>query len=373
MKKTLLTILAAVAMTFAMTSCDPTLDLDGKSWKKQKAYDPETPAEKATVVLEGYTDDYYFWTDEEAAVIRNYSAKIVGGDTVFSFTGIEKETINYTLYIAADKDNDSRGRVTVYRDKKVVIQKDKAPETNPAYGLLKLTVNEPKSDELYPKGDYTVTDIWPMRPKADKDLVTFGGANDKVDGKYEVKDTLKFKNVEIKNGETVWLPVTAGYYVLGVFQKYRNQSEPDKTGHREKVLSKYHNEDESVNTAKVTSEIINSNKVSIYRLGKKVEGETETITAPAGSTKEVEIQKYAYAEDAKPKDVLDDYLDVNEKCMFGEDIEIIAHKTTSINTYDIDSYIFYFGLDVKKDKTRYRNADGDYVTEVELTAGSFEK
>lgn len=356
MKKSIITIIAAVAMLGAMTGCaDLTkkggdINENAKDWKFQspKANDA-LPEKTGSVVLNWgkYDVDWAKWTDKDGKVLevtgRNSE---IGTDkvTIFAFTGLTKDT-EYVLYIGmtnwdgklsnnqTTNDVDFRGAVKVRPGKDVTISAKNFSEYIKTVGILTIENNEPKSGSLYTDGDYTITEIWPLQPKDE--------TKTKIGDKYRVIGDMKFQNLSVKKGEEVKVLLSAkDDLIVGLYQPNRNKKDGETA-----ATCKY----------------------------------TDWSKVPSNVGPDWGV------------DNLEDYLDANIHSMFADKVRMQRHSEvfthyfldgngveTSQQIAKIYSNSFNtnrFNYKDKADIIRTKTADGEDIIEeiVEVETGSFEK
>lgn len=375
MKKTLITVIAAAAMLMGLASCSmltkDALKNDGKSWKNKRNTLNTADPDCGKVTLKNTADykvtgTYFMWTNENGIVrddLPTTPKKDGNGDYYFQITPamIQKEDLNgnersevfvlYTVISGKDKDHedltkwDVRGRFAVYTDASVDVYVEKYPEVIAPVGVVSITNDEPVNSSVYKNGDYTITEIWPLDPKADKEGST--AENDKIGGKYVVSETMVFKKLTVKKGETIKVPVKAGKQIIGLYQPNRDTapkgSELEYGGPSAADIKNTKHYDTDGDGVK------DKTRAELYGFADKIADLVETDAKDAKK-----IEKY--------------YADANIATIFANEIKVAAHGTVNAgNSSGFGAYFFNH-----KDGIRTREA-GDEVYDVEVIEGTMEK
>ncbi len=246
MKKSIISIIAAVAMLGALTGC---ADLTGKkddisekskAWKSPHTEKVTELGTMASVVVEmdKYTPNWWCWTDDQGRVFNVYEPNKVTAEGkttwTFTFTSVEEKS-KYVLYLGfsdypatklsnnqTTDDVDFRGTVTVKPGYATMIKASNFSEYIKTVGILTIENNEPKSGSLFTNGDYTITEIWPLQPK--------DSTKTKIGEKYRVIGDMRFQNLSVKNGEQVKVLLSAkDDLIVGLYQPNRNKKTDGET------------------------------------------------------------------------------------------------------------------------------------------------
>lgn len=382
MKKTLFTLVAATAMILGLAGCDKitkdALDNDSESWGGQVSEETKDATEQYTATMT-VSDDFEpdsswdVWTDVKGLVLPKQPTKKVNADKSITWT-FSKEILDlndynqspsseyFVLYIhikGTDKkagsleNKDVRGRVMIYNNRKVTFESKNYKEVIDQVGVVSIKNDEPTATgSVYKNGDYTITEIWPLDPLADKEndvteedgSVTY--ANAKIGGKYGLVDSMYFKDLKIKKGETVKFPVKAGSQIVGLYQPNREKA----TDGEELVYNGPSAED--IVTKKLYDldgdKVNEATRVDLYGL--------DVSKLDYKKTEDAEKIKAAYAK-------------ANTATIFGELIEVKAHEEAA--TVDSSNFkTYYFKA---KDKVRFKTAANDYVIDVNVVEAPIEK
>lgn len=386
MKKTLITIIAAAAMIMGLASCDmlakDALKNDGKSWANDTSKasltskDPDYTISGRVILMpkdgfdvENKQNGWFLWTDENGIVLDKQPVAKLDDDknVCFDFKGLfneaSKVVVLYTRLEGTNKSQknpetgkkeafdltkyDVRGRFAVFQERVTRVKLEKYPEVIAPVGVVTITNDEPVSTSVYTNGDYTITEIWPLDPKADKDGNT--AENDKVGGSYVVSDTMVFKKLEVKKGNTIKVPVKAGKQIIGLYQPKRDE----KTSGTELVYG-------GPSAADIVAEKRydldgdgekEATRADLYEFAKKVK---EDNLDPTNEKQAKKIEKL--------------FADANIETVFANEIKVTAHGTVNAgNSSDFGTYFFNH-----KKMIRMREA-GDEVYDVEVIEGKMEK
>ncbi len=387
MKKTLFAVVAAAAMVLSLTSCDALFaalgagkgeSTDSKAWKSQKTASVKGLDDGCQIILEDDGDftfdtSWFTVTDTEGLCLESQPKMDRSAKTI-TFTKEQLQQVNsnnanpnieaFVLYIhvngtdknAGDlKDNDVRGKITMYKNKTVTIKASKYAEVFAKVGLVTITNNEPVATSLYPHGNYVITEIWPLDPKTENDKEGNAIDNNKVGGEYVVEETMKFTGLKIEGqkydadtgnytaGGSVTFPVKAGKQIIGLYQPDRN-----------KVAVK----GQELGYGGPTADMIKNDKV--YDLDG--DGVKEATRADA---LKIDLEKNDTGEK-----LLEAYKKENDKLVFGYDVNVTAHATKTVHSSVFGTY--WFEKDNLK-MIRYKTVADTYVETYDVVYAPMEK
>lgn len=383
MKKTLFTLVAATAMILGLTGCDALMgnkgsDTDSESWGGQKSEKTDSAKEQYTATMtfsEGFTPatDWCVWTDVKGLVLSEQPEMEVAEDKKSIKWTFNQDILdlgdynnspsseNFVLYIHIDgtdkkagdlKENkkDVRGRICIYADRKVTFESKNYKEVLNEVGIVTITNNEPTEKSSYKNGNYTITEIWPLAPKADDADTDTTKVNAVAGGKYEINDGMKLKELKVGLNETISFPIPAGTRIIGLYQPNRKQP-LDKT----------------VNDGKVTY---------AGKSGSEIKTETIKVVTSEGTVEKTRAELLGIKTEGKTDDEIEEaYKKVNIKLIFAEEITIPAHNTLAesikagTKSYDYQKY--WFTKSATGSITRNKSASD--VEIVEVTAAPIEK
>lgn len=338
MKKTLL-VIAAAAMILGLAGCNGLtkngLDNDSGSWKKQKPVAVEDDALKGTVVMtiDGtYTPTWSTWTGINGQVLNPEPTLTKDGNKwtwKFDLKDYDnlyggEDTENMVLYISSsDATKDYRGRICVYRDKSVEITYSNKYEEIAAVGIVTIKNDEPLTDSLFPTGNYSIKDIYPLDPATPK---AGKPSNDQVGGTYVLNGNMRFEKVDIVKNKSISFPVKAGDQIIGIYQPNRKD--------------KYNANDPTTYTVSKmpTAEAIKTANIDVLdeegNSTKKSRADLLEITTKGKSDAEIVAA----------------YVKENAKLVYGEKFTVTAHSNkfsvgtktniSSINSSDFGTYWF---------------------------------
>lgn len=374
MKKTLFTLVAATAMILGLAGCDTFksdgLDNDSESWGGQVSKETKDATEQYTATMTVSDDfepatDWCVWTDVKGIVLPTQPTKKVNADKSITWT-FSKEILDlndynqspsseyFVLYIhinGTDKkagsleNKDVRGRIMIYNNRKVTFESKNYKEVIEPVGIVTIENDEPVSNSTFKNGNYAITAIYPLNPKADEADTDEAMVNNKVGGKYVVEDTMLFENLNVEQNKKISFPVKAGKQIIGLYQEKR------------------------ADNFKV-ADISDSEKYSGPKTKKEI-AEDEYIKIDGKSVTRAELLDLDIKDSDDDKAAVTKYVAANKKLIFGKTMAIEAHKEnkTAVKTSTFGDFWF-----VKKTNNMLRAKTAyDDAVEVEVFSTPIEK
>lgn len=230
MKKRFSTIILIVTILFVTLAlgCDPKIKDSGekiKQWETPQTYGGTENIRTVSIELKEDDVTWWCWTDSEGKIIPDSGVavyeeksddKIARGTQLtkgktYEFKFAEGYDGKNNLYIhqpnrtSGDYPNgtfDYRGWVKVSNNNAVAIKDTGAPQAVNKQVAIYFQNNEPLAGaglgfggSFFQKGDYTITEIWPLVPKNVK--------NQDVGATYIVDEYLKYTELKIEKGEVL--------------------------------------------------------------------------------------------------------------------------------------------------------------------------
>lgn len=379
MKKTFVKVVAAAALVMGLVGCDAlmggkfnadALDNDSKDWASESKQTKK--ADEVMKVVIADTDaikldtSWCVWTDEKGIVLPKQPTA-AKGESGYEFT-FSEEIINlvdynesegserFVLYIGLKGDNttvknpvtgkkdgkledfDVRGRICVYKDRIVNVKIEKYPEVINKVGIVTIKNDEPTAKSTFVDGDYSITAIYPLNPKADENDTDEKKVNNAVGGTYIVEESMTFEKLSVAKDSSISFPVKAGKQVIGLYQENRAKNYKSAT-------------DETYNGPNTKEAILDKT------YAKDIDG---------NGVSRADLLELDIKDDDTDEQAVKKYVAANKKIIFGYEMTVEAHKanTTAVNTSSFGSPWF-----VKKSSKITRvKAAGDDVEVVAVTA-----
>lgn len=397
MKKTLLTLIAASAVILSFVGCKPAtkdaIDNDSGSWKGQVSErlgegDSNRMSVTMKVTKPGYApvttdeskvnDEWFLWTDTKGIVLTTQPQveKTTEGYK-FKFTEAILNLVDYNnspsteefvLYTCINgtgkkgktdvnlKAYDVRGRICVYKDRKVEFESHKYYEVIEQVGVVSIINDEPQNTtdpkSLFKDGNYIITEIWPLDPTTEND--------NKIGGTYKVSDTMVFKGLTVSSTSTAYVGSTKHENVKNTIAFPVKASKEGETG---QIIGLYQPERDHIPTSNVTKSDTSQCP------------DESTITATNYSNGKSRAELYGIT--GKTGEALQKaYIDKNLETIFAKEIKVNAHNVSQASpipsTPEKSSTFGAYWFN-HKNCTRWKAVYNDYVTEVELIEAPMEK